>query len=905
MTLSLALNNALSGLNVNQQSLSVLSQNIANANTQGYTRKVINQAALYLDGRGAGVSIESVSRKVDDYLLRSIRLQGSVVGRGEVYSDYADRTQLLLGKPGSQNSLPSFVGNFFNSIQTLAQTPENTTLRVGAVNNATAMTREIRTLSQSLQDMRLQAENDIVQSINVINATLRDLKALNATIVNDSQLGKNVGELLDRRDIALATLSEYLDIGTYQQANGQINIFTSSGASLLDDNVYQISYLPQSSTTAFVNDAVKAPINIFRVNDSGQLTGNPVQLVSGGRSAQVTSGLVGGKLRGLIDMRDKQLPNLLAQLDVVASNLRDEFNRVHNNGIGFPGANSYTGARQVNAGSFSQWNGQMRLALMDGTGRPIPSSYPDETSGVRPMLLDFTKLNTGSGAGFPTIQGIIDEINQYYGPPQNKAVVGNLNNIRLASNNTILPGSPPQFNFDFDLENISGSSSNFFVTGVQVLDNTGTDITNVSQTIPQVDLTGTGTYTTTAGSSTVTVRAAANHGFTNGQTIYLSTPPGSVGGIPGAQLGGFFTISNVTSDTFEITAGTLATSSGPVDVAGQNAKPPYKEVAAGEYGRTTERGTITANLAGNPNALFYTVRVNVAVKDAAGNMTTSQVSYQVDNNQPNLRNRRYSTNGVSGGGQLVAPTNFRPFARAMLVDENGIELPKTNGQYTTQQNGFLRLVAENPDVSMGIDSLNSAENGSPNSSPPVAGTGRGFSYFFELNNFFRHFDTNGDGVTNAALNLDIEERIARNPNLISLGQLRQSPRPADPNQAPLYTYERNIGDNSIIQQLAGISSKIIRFQAAGGLGESSTTFGSYSGAIIGSAATTASSAEADLKNARALMAGFSDRSDSISGVNLDEELANTVIYQNAYTASTRVITVVSELFDALLNTFGR
>ncbi|MFN9113932.1 MAG: flagellar basal body rod C-terminal domain-containing protein, partial [Bacteroidota bacterium] len=68
---------------------------------------------------------------------------------------------------------------------------------------------------------------------------------------------------------------------------------------------------------------------------------------------------------------------------------------------------------------------------------------------------------------------------------------------------------------------------------------------------------------------------------------------------------------------------------------------------------------------------------------------------------------------------------------------------------------------------------------------------------------------------------------------------------------------------------------------------------------------TASSAEADLKNARALMSGFSDRSDSISGVNLDEELANTVIYQNAYTASTRVITVVSELFDALLNTFGR
>ena len=905
MTLSLALNNALSGLNVNQQSLSVLSQNIANANTQGYTRKVINQSALYLDGRGAGVSIESVTRKVDDYLLRSIRLQGGVVGRTEVTSDYADRTQLLLGRPGSQNSLPSFIGNFFNSIQTLAQTPENTTLRVGAVNSATALTREFRSLSQSLQDMRLQTENDIVQSINIINATLRDLKALNATIVNDTQLGKNVGELLDRRDRALATLSEYLDIGTYQQANGQINVFTSSGASLLDDNVYQISYLPQSSVTAFVNDSVKAPINIYRVNDSGQLTGNPVQLVSGGRTSQITSGLVAGKLRGLLDMRDRQLPNLLSQLDVVASNLRDEFNRVHNQGVGFPGANSYTGARPVNAGSFSQWTGQMRMALMDGSGRPVQSPYPGENSGIRPLLLDFSRLNTGSGAGFPTIQGIIDEINQYYGPPQNKAVVGNLNNIRLASNSPVLPGSPPQFNFDFDLENISGSNANFFVTGVEVLDNTGTDITNVSQTIPQVELASTNTYTTTTGSGTVTVRTAGSHGFRNGQTIYLSAPPGTVGGIPGAQLGGFVTISNVTADSFEITTSTLANATGPVDVTGQNAKPPYKEVAAGEYGRTTDRGTITANLAGNPNALFYTVRVNVAVQDAAGNMTTSQISYQVDNNQPNTCNRRYSTNGVSGGGQMVAPTSYQSLARAILVDENGVELPKFNGQYTTQQNGFLKLVAENPNVSIGIDSLNSAENGSPNSSPPVAGTGRGFSYFFELNNFFKRFDVNGNSLTNAALNFEVEDRIVQNSNLMSLGQLRQSSRPVDPNQPPLYTYERNVGDNSIIQQLAGISSKIINFQAAGGIGESSTTFGSYSGAVIGTAATTASSAEADLKNAKALMSGFSDRSDSISGVNLDEELANTVIYQNAYTASTRVITVVSELFDALLNTFGR
>ena len=156
MSLSLALNNALSGININQQSLAVLSQNIANANTAGYSRKIINQSAVYLDGRGAGVSIDEVSRRVDSFLLRSIRLQSASVGASGVRVDYAERTQLLLGSPGAQNSLPNYLSTFFNSLQSLAQTPENATLRSGATNSGVSLAREIRALAQSLQDTRLQ-----------------------------------------------------------------------------------------------------------------------------------------------------------------------------------------------------------------------------------------------------------------------------------------------------------------------------------------------------------------------------------------------------------------------------------------------------------------------------------------------------------------------------------------------------------------------------------------------------------------------------------------------------------------------------------------------------------------------------------------------------------------------------
>lgn len=904
MSLTLSLNNALSGLNINQQSLSVLSQNIANANTKGYTRKIINQTSVYLDGKGAGVSLDDISRKVDSYLLRSLRTQGSIVGKTAVLSDYSERTQLLLGNPGAQNSLSSYVGNFFNSIQSLAQTPENSTLRVNAVTNGASLARNISNMAQQLQDMRLQAENEIVESISVINRNLRDLKALNETITAETVLGKNVGDLLDRRDRAVQDLSQYLDISTFTEGDGKMNIFTGAGISLLDDNLYQLSYNPQSSAAAFIADATFGALKVYRLNDGGEQSGEPVELVSSGKSSSIVSGLVGGKIRALIDQRDRQIPNLIAQLDTLAANFRDEFNQIHNTGIGFPGANSYVGSRAVNAQDFSQWTGKARFAIVDSGGKPITSPYADETSGIRPLTIDFSKLNTGNGVGFPSVQGIIDEFNQYYGPPQNKAVVGNLNNIRLASDSKIIPGSPAEFKFDFDLENISGTNADFFVTNVQVLDDDGIDMTSVTSTIPSVSLASTATYVTTGGSNVVTINTSSAHALAEGQRIYLSTPGADVDGIPASQLGGFYNVTNVTDTSFQIEVATAATSGTSANVASQTLNPRYRGVEPGEYGRSSNQGVFTANLAANTASAYYTIKVNVAVDDGAGNLKTSQVTYRVGNSQSNLLNRRFSAEAVSGSGTLVAPNSNQAIARAIMVDADGNELPEVNGKYTSLENGYLKIVAGNSEHYMAIDSLDSQELGKPNTTPVVPPTNRGFSYFFEMNNFFKSYSVDGNSVTNSAINLAMEDRLVDNPNLISLGKLVQSNRPADPDKPPLYTYERNVGDNSIVQKLSALSSAIVSFAASGGMGSTATTLGSYAGAIVGASSATAFSAESDLKNAQTIMDGFSTRSDSISGVNLDEELANTIIYQNAYTASTRVISVVNDLFETLLNTFN-
>ena len=106
-----------------------------------------------------------------------------------------------------------------------------------------------------------------------------------------------------------------------------------------------------------------------------------------------------------------------------------------------------------------------------------------------------------------------------------------------------------------------------------------------------------------------------------------------------------------------------------------------------------------------------------------------------------------------------------------------------------------------------------------------------------------------------------------------------------------------------MQRLADLGLSSTLFAAAGDLSQTTQSFSAYAAQIIGAAASGAVTAKTNATNAQSLLDGFSQRSSSISGVNLDTELANTVIYQNAYAASARVITVANELFDTLLSSF--
>src|SRR5690606_16284681 len=129
----------------------------------------------------------------------------------------------------------------------------------------------------------------------------------------------------------------------------------SGGQNLIDTNLYQLSYNSVSSADFFANGNALNAVSIYRLGEDGRITGNPSTLVSAGVGDSVTTSLVSGKLKGLLEVRDQQLPEVLEKLDMLAATIRDEINAVHNAGVAFPGAHSYTGTRLVGGEDYSQW----------------------------------------------------------------------------------------------------------------------------------------------------------------------------------------------------------------------------------------------------------------------------------------------------------------------------------------------------------------------------------------------------------------------------------------------------------------------------------------------------------------------------------------------------------------------
>lgn len=387
MSINVAMSTAVSGLSVTQTALTTTSNNIANANTIGFTKKTVNLEPVLLDGQGAGVQISSITRHVNEFLLRDMRNQTSFLGEASTRSEYYSSMQDMFGTPDSNSSIAARLTTLANRLQALSIDPASSNGQLSVVATALATTQQINQMAQNVQELRNQADNDIESAVTTVNTLLTNIAELNHQISRNIALNLPAGDMQDKRDEAVRSLAGYMDVSYFTRASGQMVIFSGSGRTLVDQNAVTVSYASASSLSAV---------------SSYPNGGIPGIMVDG---VDVTTEFRSGKLKGLIDMRDTELPNMTAALDRLATVLRDQINAVHNDGAAFPPPNTLTGTRAFADPTTDtvSLTGNVRIAVVDGAGNAVGAPFD--------FNLDDLAVVVG---GPPTVNQVRDAINGVY-----------------------------------------------------------------------------------------------------------------------------------------------------------------------------------------------------------------------------------------------------------------------------------------------------------------------------------------------------------------------------------------------------------------------------------------------------------------------------------------------------------
>ncbi|WP_137152426.1 flagellar hook-associated protein FlgK [Devosia sp. FKR38] len=317
MGLTTSLTNAVSGLRTNQDSLDLVSRNIANSGTPGYHKQSLNvidyntQTSSYARSAGAN---RAFNQSLQSYYTRQV----SDTSNSSIQASYLNRLQGFLGKPGSAGSMDKLFGNLQNAIQGIATSPDDYNTRAQAVASAQSMVETLNRLSTTIQSMRQETESQIATDVHDINGMLNSLQEVNTRMLDLGMTDGARSALLDQRDRLVASVADLIDVRADYRGDGTVALMTRSGVGLLDNGVSTFKFESAgnlSPNSQFDPDPAKTKVGKLTLTTPSGLT---IDLVTQGV-------LQGGELGGLVTLRDKTLVEAQDQLDEVAAGLAQAF----------------------------------------------------------------------------------------------------------------------------------------------------------------------------------------------------------------------------------------------------------------------------------------------------------------------------------------------------------------------------------------------------------------------------------------------------------------------------------------------------------------------------------------------------------------------------------------------------
>ena len=233
MSLNGILSSALSALQTNTAALRVVSNNVANMNTPGYARRVVNQQVQLTGGELQGVSVADIQRVADQFLTQETLSANSASSQYSTESSVFNQLNGTLGQPGDDTALTTQLDNVYAALGDASLSPSDSASQQGILNSYQNLAGTISNLSGSITGLQQQVDQQVASSISGVNSLLQQIYSLNQQIQTATASGDTSSGLLDQRDEAVQNLSALVDVRTVEQPNGQLSVMTQNGTNLL------------------------------------------------------------------------------------------------------------------------------------------------------------------------------------------------------------------------------------------------------------------------------------------------------------------------------------------------------------------------------------------------------------------------------------------------------------------------------------------------------------------------------------------------------------------------------------------------------------------------------------------------------------------------------------------------
>ncbi|MBX3481146.1 MAG: flagellar hook-associated protein FlgK [Caulobacter sp.] len=349
MSLNQIMSSATTGLMAAQTGLRAVSDNIANVNTAGYVRKTVQQQPLVSAGLGVGVDVSKVLLASDVYLQRAAMTANASAAQSAAIANSLDRAQGLFGDPSTATSFFARLDSLYAAFSASADDPASGVRRSATLDTINDFLSESSRISASLGSLISEADSRIAADVDRVNQLLKEIDDNNATVVRAKVTGDATGAEMIQTGL-INELGTLIDISVTRRESGAFVVRASDGVQLAGEGgAATLEYIHSEGATGEI--AVTLP------GAAGQ--------------SSLRARLSGGEIRGLLDLRDKELPAIGEQLAEFVTRAVDELNRAHNASAAVPPPTSLTGR---NTGldlttAMSGFTGATNLAVVapDGT----------------------------------------------------------------------------------------------------------------------------------------------------------------------------------------------------------------------------------------------------------------------------------------------------------------------------------------------------------------------------------------------------------------------------------------------------------------------------------------------------------------------------------------------------------